>query len=380
MTLVPMKTILNTALKHQFAVGAFNVHTPNQIKAAIEIHELFRAPAILQVIEFSTGFMAGRKDFLQATIDEKVEGIKKLVEVCMPQIQEASIPIALHLDHGSDPELVKKCVDLGFSSVMIDGSHLPFEENIRVTKEIVDYAHGKGVTVEGELGVLAGREDHAGNNHALYTDPNKVCEFFERTHVDALAISYGTSHGATKGKDVVIRKEIAIAAYENMRHKGITGSLVSHGSSTVPAYLVKDINRLGGDLQNAHGIPLEQVLEVIPYGISKINVGTDLRLAIVRNVRDYFSKHPEQKQVSVLKEIWGTLEKNPSMIDERVYLQPIMDDMIVGKPSSSEAEAILEAMENGVKEMIGQQIVYFGQVGYADQVERITLEEMTKLY
>lgn len=366
MPLVPMKVLLDKALQEKFAYGAFNVHTTNEVKAAIEIHETFRSPVILQIIEFAAGFIAGRKDFLNATLEEKIEGIKIISKIVKEAADKTDIPVVLHLDHGHEKELVKACIDEGFTSVMIDGSYLPFEENIALTKEIVDYAHDKGVTVEGELGVLAGREDNANHSGSLYTDPNKVCEFFKKTGVDCLAISYGTSHGAAKGKDVVISKEIAIASYENMKFNKIKGALVSHGSSTVPKYLVEGINKLGGNLKNAHGIPVEQVLEVIPYGIAKINVGTDIRLAITRYIREYFKKNNDIDAESTVGQVKTIIEANPDMIDERVYLYPMYESVIAGIGKSDEENDILQCVEKGVKEIVGQLIVKYGQVGSVD--------------
>ncbi|GMQ64255.1 class II fructose-bisphosphate aldolase [Vallitalea maricola] len=366
MSLVPMKLLLDKALEGKFAYGAFNVHTTNEVKAAIEIHETFRSPVILQIIEFATGFIAGREDFLNATLEEKIEGIKIITEKVKEAAKKTDIPVVLHLDHGHDKELVKACIDEGFTSVMIDGSYLPFEENIALTKEIADYAHKKGVTVEGELGVLAGREDNANHSGSLYTDPNKVCEFFEKTGVDCLAISYGTSHGAAKGKDVVISKEIAIASYENMKFKNIKGSLVSHGSSTVPKYLVEGINKLDGKLKNAHGIPIEQVLEVVPYGIAKVNVGTDIRLAITRYIREYFKNNKNIDDNSRVGQIKKIIEDRPELIDERVYLYPMYDSVISGTGKTTEENDILECVEKGVKEIVGQLIVKYGQVGTSE--------------
>jgi fructose-bisphosphate aldolase class II len=361
-----MKQLLDKALENKFAFGAFNVHTINEVKAAIEIHETFRSPVILQVIDFATGFIAGKEDFLNATIQEKIEGVKIIAASVKELAAKTEIPIVLHLDHGHDKELVKACVDVGFTSVMIDGSYLPFDDNVKITKEVVDYAHAKGVTVEAELGVLSGREDNVNNSGSFYTDPNKVCEFFEKTGVDCLAISYGTSHGSAKGKGVVIRKEIAIASYENMRYKKIEGALVSHGSSTIPTYLVKGINDLGGNLQNAHGIPVEQVLEVVPYGIAKINVGTDLRLGITRNIREYFknNKIEDNSSIAPIKKI---LDEKPELIDERVYLYPIYDSVKKGVGKTKEEQDILECVEKGVKEVVGQLIVKYGQVGSVDK-------------
>ena len=233
MAQVPMINILEAALRHGYAVGAFNVHTPHEAAAVIRIHEQLRAPAIIQLIQPSAGFMGGRADFMNATPEEMCCGISRFCRLVQPMMEQASVPVALNLDHGNDPETAKICVDNGFSAVMIDGSHLSFEENAALTRQISEYAHRKGVTVEAELGVLAGREDHTGQSREIYTDPSRVCEFFEMSGADCLALSYGTLHGPAKGGSLKIRKEIAIAAFENMRFNGKIRPLVSHGSSLV---------------------------------------------------------------------------------------------------------------------------------------------------
>jgi fructose-bisphosphate aldolase class II len=189
----------------------------------------------------------------------------------------------LHLDHGKDFDSVKAAIDGGYTSVMIDGSSLPFDENVELTREVVKYAHERGVSVEGELGVLAGVEDHVFSDESTYTNPMKAIEFFKKTEVDCLAISYGTMHGAVKGKNVKLRQEIVIAIKECLRHEKIFGVLVSHGSSTVPQYIVDEINALGGDIKNADGISINEIKHAIACGIGKINVDTDLRLAVTRN-------------------------------------------------------------------------------------------------
>jgi fructose-bisphosphate aldolase class II len=380
MPLIPMKPILDEAYKYKIAFGAFNINSPTQAKAVIQVHEMFRTAAIIQVVDFAHGFMAGRKDYLNATLEEKTEGAKRMAEAVSKYAQDANIPVALHLDHGSDPEFVKACIDCGYTSVMIDGSKFPFEKNIEITADVVKYAHSRGVTVEGELGVLGGREDHTEGKTYMYTDPNQVCEFFERTGVDCLAISYGTSHGPAKGKNAKIRKEIAIAASENMSYKGIKKVLVSHGSSTVPGYIVEEINALGGNLTNAYGIPFEQVAEVIPYGIGKINIGTDLRLSILRYIREYFNKYPQKIKRPTLAPVWDIISQKPELIDERVYLYPIADSIITGDAQDEDTAEIMECMHKGIKEIVGQLVVQFGQVGYANKVQSSSLKQMAEYY
>lgn len=380
MPLVPLWPLLRAAAKHGFAHGAFNINTPAQGRATIEVHEMLHSACILEVIDFAHGFMAGRKDYLQATLTEKALGARRMVEAIGPVAANASVPVVLHLDHATDPAFVKACVDAGYTSVMIDGSALPFAQNAAVTRDVVEYAHARGVSVEGELGLLGGREDLAGVDTAFYTDPGKVPEFIRETGVDCLAISYGTRHGAAKGKNVVIRKEIAIAARENLLHQGMDACFVSHGSSTVPRYIVEEINALGGNLQEAHGIPIAQIREVIGYGIVKVNVGTDLRLAITRNIRRYFHDHPERRQGSTVAEVWRILTEDPGIFDERKALVPIIDAVVAGASGDEGIGGILKAIENGVKEAVTPLIVQFGSAGHAAEVETVSLEQMRVRY
>lgn len=235
-----MRAILDAADHNDYAQGAFNVNAVCQAKAVINVHEMFRSPAILQGADLANGFMGGRVDFANATLEDKKVGAKNIAEAVKKYGVDSPIPIALHLDHGRNFESCVAAIEGGYTSVMIDGSSLPFEENIELTREVVKYAHERGITVEGELGVLAGVEDHVFASTSTYTNPMDAIEFFKKTGVDALAISYGTMHGANKGKDAVIRKEIAIAIKECLMHEGIQGYLVSHGSSTVPQYIVEE--------------------------------------------------------------------------------------------------------------------------------------------
>ena len=208
---------------------------------------MFRSPAILQGAD-PQRLMGGRVDFANGTLEDKKKGARNIAEAVKKFAEQSPIPVVLHLDHGDS---CVAAIEGGYTSVMIDGSALPFEENVELTREVVKYAHARGVSVEGELGVLAGVEDHVFAANSTYTNPLSAIEFFKKTGVDALAISYGTMHGASKGKDVKLRKEIPIAIKECMNHEGIQGALVSHGSSTVPQYIVNAINALGGNIQNA---------------------------------------------------------------------------------------------------------------------------------
>lgn len=263
---------------------------------------------------------------------------------------------------------------------MIDGSRLPFHENIELTREVVKYAHARGVTVEGELGVLSGAEDHVFSENSTYTNPLEAVEFFKKTACDCLAISYGTQHGAYKGKNVRLRKEIVIAIKECLMHERIFGVLVSHGSSTVPEYMVDEINALGGELKDTYGIAFEQLKSVIPCGIGKINVDTDIRLAITRNVKELFAERPILRQSSSVGEVYNLLETNKTVFDPRIFLVPIMDTMMSGTIPNEDVAEIVSCIEKGVKEVVGTLIVEFGSVGKAPLIERVTLDEMAERY
>lgn len=378
--LVPLRPILDATEEYDYAQGAFNVNAVAQAEAVIEIHELFRSPAILQGADLANGFMGGRADFMNATVEDKIRGARNIGVAVKRLAKDSPVPVALHLDHGRDYASVKAAVEGGYTSVMIDGSSLPFKENIDLTREVVKYAHERGVTVEGELGVLAGTEDHVFAAGSTYTNPLDAIEFFRKTKVDCLAISYGTMHGANKGKSPAVRKEIAIAVKECMRHNGIKGTLVSHGSSTVPRYIVDEINALGGCIKGANGIPLEQLKEVSHCGIGKINVDTDIRLAVTRNIREYFVNHPEEQQNPEIKAVWELMDSNPAAFDPRSYLPPVLETLMYGTIPNDGVRRLMELMKAGVKEAVGRLIVEFGQVGMASKVRIRSLEEMAEMY
>ena len=378
--LVPMRCILETTEQFGYACGAFNVNAVCQAEAAVRVHEIFHAPAILQGADLANGFMGGRKDFLNATLEDKRKGAANIASAVRKLAQDSPVPVALHLDHGRDFDSVKAAVDAGYTSVMIDGSSLPLGENIELTREVVKYAHRRGVTVEGELGVLAGVEDHVFSLSSTYTRPLDALRFFKQTGVDALAISYGTMHGAAKGRDVRLRKEIAIAVKELLRHEGITGFLVSHGSSTVPGYIVDEINALGGALKDTHGIPLQELKEAAKGGIAKINVDTDIRLAVTRNVRLLFSRHPELKDDEYLGPVYDLMQKDPSAFDPRVYLAALMDTVMYNTIPSQTVQTFVNEVKDGVMEGIGRLLVEFNQVGKARFVAPKSLDEMADFY
>ena len=378
--LVPMRAILEAADAHDYAQGAFNVNAVAQAKAVIEVHEMFRSAAILQGADLANGFMGGRTDFMNATLEDKKKGARNIARAVRKYGENSPIPIALHLDHGKNLDSCIAAIEGGYTSVMIDGSALSFEDNVELTREVVKYAHPLGVTVEGELGVLAGVEDHVFSASSTYTNPLKAVEFFKKTGCDALAISYGTCHGANKGKDTKIRKEIAIATKEAMRHEGINGFLVSHGSSTVPQYIVKEINAMGGQIQNAYGIKIEQLAEVSHCGINKINVDTDIRLAVTRNMKELFRDNPSLRESASIGGIYRLLEENRTAFDPRTFLPPIMDTVMYGNVPDDDVAKIIDCIERGVKEVVGTLIVQFGSYGKAPLVEQVTLEQMAERY
>ena len=380
MPLIPLRPLMEATIKYGFGQGAFNVNAVAQAKAAIEVHEMFRSPAILQGADLANGFMGGRTDFMNATLEDKKIGAKNIADAVKKYGADSEIPIVLHLDHGRDFDSCVAAISGGYTSVMIDGSSLPFDENVELTREVVKYAHSRGVSVEGELGVLAGVEDHVFSDSSTYTNTLKAVEFFRKTGVDALAISYGTMHGASKGKDVKLRKEIAMAIRECLSHEGIFGALVSHGSSTVPKYIVDENNALGGDLTNTYGIAVEELQAAISCGINKINVDTDIRLAVTRNMKELFVKYPELRTSTSIGEIYELLEAKKSQFDPRVFLPPIMDTVMKGNIPDEDVAAIVNCVERGVKEVVGTLIVQFGSFGKAPLVEQVTLEEMIERY
>ena len=382
--LVPMRVILAAADRLNYAQGAFNVNAVAQIKAAIEMHETFRSPAILQGADLANGFMGGRVDFMNSTIEDKRRGAKNIADAVKKYGQNSMIPIAVHLDHGKDFESCVAAIEGGYTSVMIDGSALPYEKNVELTREVVKYAHARGVTVEGELGVLAGVEDDVSAVNSTYTNPLTAIDFFRKTKVDALAISYGTKHGANKGKDTVIRKEIPIAIKECMLHERIDGFLVSHGSSTVPAYVVEELLALGSELKDMYGISVDQLVEVAKAGINKINVDTDIRLAVTRDMKEFFNKYPEMKTSASIGEVWKQLDAKKGAFDPRAFAAPIMDTIMYGDAAAQAADPdvarLMTCFEAGAKEAIGPLLVKFGSLGMAPQVEMVTLEEMAERY
>ena len=276
MPFVTTKEMFKKAYEGHYAVGAFNVNNMEIVQGIVEAAKEEQSPLILQV-------SAGARKYA------KHNYLLHLVEAAM---EDTGLPIALHLDHGADFDICKACVDGGFTSVMIDGSKYPFEENIELTKWVVDYAHNKGVVVEAELGKLAGVEDAVKVNtkDATYTDPDQAVEFVERTGVDSLAIAIGTSHGAYKFKG---KPELDFPRLEKITNMLPGFPLVLHGASTVIPEFVEECNKYGGKLAGAQGCPEDMLKKAGTFGVCKINIDTDLRLAMTASIRKYLYEHPE---------------------------------------------------------------------------------------
>lgn len=275
MPLVTSTEMFKKAYEGHYAIGAFNVNNMEIIQGIVQAAQQEQSPLILQV-------SAGARKYANHTY------LVKLVEAAM---ETTGLPICLHLDHGEDFAICKACVDGGFTSVMIDGSKHPFEENIRLTKEVVEYAHAHGVVVEAELGKLAGVEDaiKVAAADATYTDPDQAVEFVERTGCDSLAIAIGTSHGAYKFKGT---PQLDFARLEKITNMLPGFPLVLHGASTVIPSFVEECNKYGGKIDGAQGCPEDMLLKAGTYGVCKINVDTDLRLAMTASIRKYFAEHP----------------------------------------------------------------------------------------
>ena len=279
MALVTTKEMFKKAYEGGYAIGAFNVNNMEIVQAITEAAGELNSPIILQV-------SAGARKYANHTY------LVKLVEAAL--IENPNIPIALHLDHGDDFDICKACIDGGFTSVMIDGSKHSFEDNITLTKQVVDYAHQHGVTVEGELGRLAGVEDDVNVSEAdsSYTDPAQVEEFVSRTGVDSLAIAIGTSHGAYKFKPgTKPQLRFDILAEVERRLPGFP--IVLHGASSVMQEYVAKVNQFGGAMPDAIGVPEEMLRQAAGMAVCKINIDSDLRLALTAAVREHMALHPD---------------------------------------------------------------------------------------
>ena len=275
MPFVTTKDMFEKSMKEKFAIGAFNINNMEFVQAIMDAAAKENSPVILQTSASAIKYA-------------RIPYLKKMIEA---GLEEHDIPVVLHLDHGPDFDTCKLCVDSGYTSVMFDGSKYDFETNIKLTKEVVDYAHAYGVVVEAELGKLAGIEDdvNVAAEDAMYTDPDEAKEFVERTGCDSLAIAIGTSHGAYKFKgEAKLRFDILAKIKEKIPNTPI----VLHGASTVVPEFVEICNKYGANLPGAKGVPDEILHEASVSGVSKINVDTDLRLAMTAGIRETFVQDP----------------------------------------------------------------------------------------
>jgi fructose-bisphosphate aldolase, class II len=332
MPLVSMRQLLDEAATGGYGVGAFNVNNMEQIQAIMEAARETSSPVIIQA---SRGARAYTNDLF----------LWHLMQAAAELYPE--IPVALHLDHGNEPATCISAIDLGFTSVMMDGSleadgktPASFEYNLAVTKEVVAYAHARGVTVEGELGTLGGIEDGHGSGEVHLTDPDQAVEFVHETGIDALAVAIGTSHGAYKFAKEPDGEVLKMDLIKEIHERLPETHLVMHGSSSVPRALVDEINRYGGSLKPAWGVPVKEIQLGVQHGVRKINVDTDSRLAITGAIRKVFAESPEK-------------------FDPRDYLKP--------------ARAAMQSL-------IAERMRDFGQAGHAGDYEARSLEEMKALY
>jgi fructose-bisphosphate aldolase class II len=335
MPLCPMRQMLDEAHKADYGVGAYNVNNMEQIQAIVMAARDTQSPVIIQASHGALQYtnLVYLKHLMLAAVEENPD-----------------LPICLHLDHGPNLKLCQEAIGIGFTSVMIDGSidydsktpdgkhpARTFEENLRVTKEVVDYAHQFGVSVEGELGTLGGIEDDTQTDKVLLTDPAQVEEFVKRTGVDALALAIGTSHGAYKFKHEPV---LAMDLISECRKRAPECSFVMHGSSSVPKELVDEVNKYGGKIPGAMGVPISSIQEAVRRGVQKINVDTDGRLAITAAIRKVFAE-------------------KPSEFDPRKYLGPARD---------------------ALQKLIASKMKDFGTAGHAKDYKRKTLAQMKAFY
>jgi fructose-bisphosphate aldolase class II len=332
MPLVSMRQMLDAAAEGGYGVGAFNVNNMEQIQGIMEAARETASPVIVQASRGARAYA----------------GDRFLLHLMLAAAEEyPEIPVVLHQDHGNCPETCISAIDLGFTSVMMDGSLMEdaktpsdFEHNVAVTREVVEYAHARGVTVEGELGTLGGIEDGVGSGHVSLVDPDQAVEFVARTGVDALAVAIGTSHGAYKFSREPDGDILAMDLIEEVHRRLPETHLVMHGSSSVPADLVNRINAAGGRIGASFGVPAEKIQRGIRHGVRKVNVDTDGRLAITAAVRE----------------------------------------ALAGKPEEWDPRHFTKAARQGMREVVAERMRQFGQAGHADDYVPLTLEQMRDRY
>jgi fructose-bisphosphate aldolase class II len=338
MALVPMRVLLDHAAEHDYGVGAFNVNNMEQIQSIMEAAHETNSAVIVQASRGARSY--SQDNYLRHLMLAAVE--------LYPQI-----PVAMHQDHGNNPQTCFSAIEQGFTSCMMDGSLMEdaktpasYEHNVKVTRQVVDHAHARGVTVEAELGCLGGIEDGHGagltGDQALahLTDPAQAEQFVAETGCDALAVAIGTSHGAYKFKRKPTGEVLKMDIIAEIHRRLPNCHMVMHGSSSVPKELLDVINRHGGKIGETYGVPLEEIRRGIQHGVRKVNVDTDNRLAITGAIRKVFAEHPEE-------------------FDPRTYLKPARAAM---------------------KEVVKERMIAFGQAGWGDKVPKLTLEDMRRRY
>ena len=329
MALVPMRVLLDEAAKGKYAVGAYNVNNMEQIQAIMAAAQETGSPVIIQA---SRGAL-------------KYSNFTYLRHLMLAAVEEnPGIPITMHLDHGNSLETCKEAIGLGFTSVMIDGSlkedsktPTTYEENLEVTLTVIEYARPLGVSVEAELGTLGGIEDGVGSGKVQLTDPDQAVEFVEKTKVDALAVAIGTSHGAYKFKE---EPKLALDIVKEINSRIPDTALVMHGSSSVPQELVDQVNKYGGNMPNAKGVPMSAIQSVIPHGVRKVNIDTDGRMAITAAIRKVFAETPEK-------------------FDPREYLGPA---------------------RTALSQLVAQKMRDLGTAGHAGEIRQKSLDDMVEIY
>jgi fructose-bisphosphate aldolase, class II len=332
MPLVSMRQLLDEAARGGYGVGAFNVNNMEQIQGIMEAARETGSPVIAQASRGARSYA----------------GDNFLYHLMLAAAEEyPEIPVALHQDHGNSPETCISAIDLGFTSVMMDGSLeadgktvADYEYNVAVTREVVEYAHARGVTVEGELGTLGGIEDGVGSGEVNLTDPDQALDFVAATGIDALAVAIGTSHGAYKFSRRPDGDVLAMGVIEEIHERLPDTHLVMHGSSSVPAELIDRINAAGGSMKPAFGVPVEEIQEGIRHGVRKVNVDTDGRLAITASTRE-------------------ALLANPSDFDPRTASR---------------------AARDGMRQVVAERMAQFGQAGHAGDYEPLSPEQMIDFY
>ncbi|MFA5521524.1 MAG: class II fructose-bisphosphate aldolase [Castellaniella sp.] len=344
MALVSMRQLLDHAAEHGYGIPAFNVNNLEQVQAIMEAASATRSPVIMQA-------SAGARRYAGETF------LKYLIQAAVDSYPD--IPVVMHQDHGQSPDVCRSAMDLGFTSVMMDGSLeadgktvAEYEYNVDVTLKVVEMAHRRGITVEGELGCLGSLETMTGDKEdghgaegqltreQLLTDPEQAIDFVRRTQLDALAIAIGTSHGAYKFTRKPTGDILSIERVKEIHRRLPNTHLVMHGSSSVPQELLAEIREFGGDMKETYGVPVEEIQEAIKYGVRKVNVDTDIRLAMTGAIRRYMAE-------------------NPSHFDPREYL----------KPAREAASRLCRARYE-----------QFGAAGHADRIKPIALEEMARRY